>query len=39
MLRIFDPQLYPRLFHVGDTMHVRLYDYAVSEDNSPVACR
>jgi hypothetical protein len=39
MLRIFDPQLYPRLFHIGDTMPVRLYDSAVLEDNSPVMCK
>ncbi len=39
MLRIFDPVLYPRLFHVGDTMSVRLYDRTVPEDDSPVQCR
>lgn len=39
MLRIFDPQLYPRLFHVGDAMQVRLYDHAIPEDNSPVTCK
>lgn len=39
MLRIFDPQLYPRLFHIGDTMLVRLYDTAIPEDNSPVECK
>ena len=39
MLRIFDPVLYPRLFHVGDKMLVRLYDSAVPEDDSPVQCR
>jgi hypothetical protein len=39
MLRIFDPVLYPRMFHLGDTFSVRLYDRAVPEDNSPVQCR
>ena len=39
MLRIFDPQLYPRLFHLGDTMPVTLYQAAVAEDNSVVACK
>jgi hypothetical protein len=38
-LRIFDPELYPRLFHVGDTVPVRLYDRAASEDDSPLYCR
>jgi hypothetical protein len=36
---IFDPDLYPRLFHIGDTMSVRLYDSSMTEDNSPVACQ
>jgi hypothetical protein len=39
MLRIFDPQLYPRLFHLGDTMPVTLYQSAIPEDNSMIACR
>jgi hypothetical protein len=39
MLRIFDPALYPRLFHLGDTMPVRLYDSALPEDDSPAQCR
>jgi len=39
MLRIFDPVLYPRLFHLGDTMPVRLYDSALPEDDSPAQCR
>jgi hypothetical protein len=39
MFRIFDPVLYPRLFHVGDKIPVRLYDISVPEDNSPVQCR
>jgi hypothetical protein len=38
MLRIFDPVLYPRLFHLGDKMPVRLYNSDVPEDNSPVQC-
>lgn len=38
MLRIFDPVLYPRLFHLGDKMPVRLWDGDVPEDNSPVQC-
>jgi hypothetical protein len=39
MLRVFDLQLYPRLFHVRDTMPVRLYDSAIPEDNSSVECK
>jgi len=39
VLRVFDPQLYPRLFHIRDKMPVRLYDSAMPEDNSPVECR
>jgi hypothetical protein len=37
-LRIFDPPLYPRLFHIGDTMSVTLYQSTITEDNSTVAC-
>ncbi len=39
MLKVFDPELYPRLFHLGDTMLVRLYDRSIPEDNSPVRCK
>ena len=39
MFRIFDPVLYPRMFHTGDTIPVRLYDRALSEDDSPAQCR
>jgi hypothetical protein len=39
MLRIFDPVLYPRLFHAGDTMSVGLYDRASNQDDSPLACK
>jgi hypothetical protein len=39
MLRIFDPQLYPRLFHLGDTMPVTLYQSALPEDDSTIACK
>lgn len=39
MGRIFDPVLYPRLFHLCDTIPVRLYDRAIPEDNSPVQCK
>lgn len=38
MLKVFDPELYPRLFHLGDTMPVRLYERSIPEDNSPVGC-
>ena len=37
--RIFDPVLYPRVIHIGDTMRVRLYDRALPEDNTPIICR
>jgi hypothetical protein len=36
---IFDPQLYPRLFHLGDTMPVTLYQSTLAEENSAVICR
>jgi hypothetical protein len=39
MFRIFDPQLYPRLFHIGNTMSVRLYDSAILEDDSAIECK
>ena len=39
MFRIFDPVLYPRMFHAVDTIPVRLYDSALSEDDSPAQCR
>ncbi len=39
MFRIFDPQLYPRLFHLGDRMPVTLFQAAVPEDNSTIACK
>lgn len=38
MLRIFDPVLYPRLFHAGDTTEVPLYDRALPQDDSPLRC-
>jgi hypothetical protein len=36
---IFDPQLYPRLFHLGDTMPVTLYQSTLAEENSAVMCK
>jgi hypothetical protein len=39
MLRIFDVNLYPRLFHSGDTMSVRLFDSSIPVDDSPVQCK
>ena len=38
-LVVFDPELYPRLFRLGDTMPVRLYDSSQPEDNSAITCR
>jgi hypothetical protein len=38
MLRIFDPALYPRLFHAGDTVRIRLYDRALTQDDSHLEC-
>ncbi|GGG95591.1 hypothetical protein GCM10011586_08320 [Silvibacterium dinghuense] len=37
--RIFDPQLYPRLFHLADTMSVTLYQSARAEDDSVIICK
>jgi hypothetical protein len=36
---IFDPQLYPCMFHLGDTMPVTLYQSTLAEENSPVICK
>ena len=36
---IFDPELYPRLFHLGDTMPVTLYRSTLAEENSAVMCK
>ena len=38
-LQIFDPVLYPRMFHLGDKMAVRLYDRTLPEDDSPIQYR
>lgn len=38
-LKIFDPVLYPRMFRLGNTFPVRLYDSAAPEDDSLVQCR
>lgn len=38
MLRVFDPQLYPRMFHIGDTLAVTLYQSRRTEDDSKIAC-
>ena len=35
---IFDPELYPRLFHVADTMLVTLYRSTLPEDNLVILC-
>ena len=37
-LRIFDPPLYSRMFHINDTMPVRLFDRGIPQDDSPVHC-
>jgi hypothetical protein len=36
--RIFDPALYFRMFHIDDTVPVRLFDRALPEDDAPVRC-
>jgi hypothetical protein len=36
---IFDPQLYPRLFHLRDTMSVPLYRAALPESNLAIHCK
>ncbi len=35
---IFDPELYPRLFHVANTMPVTLYQSTLPEDNLVIRC-
>ena len=38
-LQFFDPELYPRMFHLGDTMQVRLYDSSLPQADSAVRCQ
>jgi hypothetical protein len=33
------PEVYPRMFHVGDSIDVNLYDFSLPEDNSPMTCK
>ncbi len=37
-LVIFDPELWPRIFHVGDTLPVLIYDSSLPQDDLPVRC-
>ena len=37
--QILDPELYPRLFHVGDTLSVRLYDTSMPQDDTIPRCK
>lgn len=36
---VFDPELYPRMFHLGEIMEVRLYDSAVPEEDLSAQCK
>ena len=36
---IFDPELYPRIFHIGDTMPVLIYDAAMPQDDTQLTCK
>ena len=33
------PEVYPRMFHLGNTLEVKLYDASSTEDNSPITCQ
>lgn len=36
---VFDPELYARMFHLGEIMEVRLYDSAVPEEDLSARCK
>ncbi len=38
-MKIFDPQLWPKMFGFQGSMRVRLFDASLPEDNSPIVCR
>ena len=37
-LKIFDPELWPKLFGLQGSLDVRLFDASLPEDNTPVVC-
>lgn len=38
-MKVFDPQLWPRLLHLQSPLSVRLYDASSREDTSSIVCR
>jgi len=38
-MRIFDPQLWPTLFHAQGSLVVRIYDVNLPQDDSPIVCK
>lgn len=38
-MKIFDPQLWPKMFGFQGSVRVRLYDASLPEDNSSIVCR
>jgi len=38
-MKIFDPQLWPSLFHTQGSLVVRIYDANSPQDNAPIVCK
>lgn len=38
-MKIFDPQLWPRLLHLQSSMSIRLYDTSLPQDDSSIICK
>jgi hypothetical protein len=38
-MKIFDPQLWPKMLHLEPVMSVRLYDASFPEDDSTIVCK
>jgi sRNA-binding regulator protein Hfq len=38
-MKIFDPQLWPTLFHAQGSLVVRIYDVNLPQDDSPIVCK
>jgi hypothetical protein len=38
-MKVFDPQLWPRLLHLRSSMSIRLYDTSLTQDDSSIICK
>lgn len=38
-MKVFDPQLWPKLLGLRGALSVRVFDSSIPEDNSPIVCR